>query len=111
MRREFPAKVKLTAWQRCGGFCEIEGCEAKLRPGRFTYDHRIPDQMGGEPTLENCQVICRECDRDKTGRDQSDIAKAKRRERKDAGIRKRSTFPCSRDTRFKKKLDGSVVPR
>jgi len=87
-RREFTDKTKFAAWQRCGGHCEIMWCKAKLAPGRFTYDHRIPDQLGGDPSLDNCQVICRECDRDKTGRDATDIARAKRRERKHAGIRK-----------------------
>ena len=28
-----------------------------------------------------------------------------------AGIRKKSKFPGSRDSRFKKKIDGSVVER
>jgi 5-methylcytosine-specific restriction endonuclease McrA len=67
--------------------------------------------MGGRATMDNCQVICRECHRDKTGRDVSDIAKAKRRERKNLGIRKRSAFAGSRDSKFKKKVDGSVVLR
>jgi 5-methylcytosine-specific restriction enzyme A len=92
MRREFSAKVKLAAFQRCDGLCEMPDCGAKLRPGKFTYDHRVPDQLGGEPTLDNCQVICRECDREKTGQDAGDIARAKRRERKHVGIRKPTTF-------------------
>jgi 5-methylcytosine-specific restriction endonuclease McrA len=110
-RREFPDKVKLAAFQRCGGCCEIPGCNAKLAPGKFTYDHRIPDQLGGEPDLDNCQVICRECDKDKTSTDAGDIARAKRRERKHIGIRKRSTFPCGKDSKFKKKVGGEVVLR
>lgn len=92
MRTEFPNKVKLAAFQRCAGICEMPGCNAQLRPGKYTYDHRIPDQTGGEATLENCQVICRECDREKTAADQSIIAKAKRRERKHVGIRKPRTI-------------------
>jgi 5-methylcytosine-specific restriction endonuclease McrA len=80
-------------------------------PGRFRYDHRIPDQMGGEPTLENCQVICLGCDKPKTAADQGAIAKAKRLEMRAAGIRKRSSFACSRSSPWKKKIDGSVVRR
>lgn len=88
MRKEFSAKTKLAAWQRCGGLCEMPGCGGKLRPGKFTYDHRIPDQMGGEPTLENCQIICHACDKPKTAKDMGDIAKVKRINRREAGIRK-----------------------
>jgi 5-methylcytosine-specific restriction enzyme A len=111
MRQEFPAKVKLAAFQRSKGFCESPTCGARLTTGKFTYDHRIPDQLDGEPTLENCQVICWACDKPKTRKDAGDIAKAKRRERKHLGIRKRSTFACSRDSAFKKKITGEVVRR
>lgn len=110
-RREFTNKIKLAAFQRCGGRCEVPWCNLKLAPGKFIYDHRIPDQLGGEPTLENCEVICRDCDKAKTKKDAGDIAKAKRRERKHLGIRKRSTFPGSRDSKFKRKINGEVVLR
>jgi 5-methylcytosine-specific restriction protein A len=39
------------------------------------------------------------------------IAKAKRVVDKHRGIRKMSRFPGSRDSKFKKKMDGSVVLR
>lgn len=88
MRREFSAKVKLAAFQRSEGRCEMPECGARLSVGKFTYDHKIPDQLGGEPTLENCQVICRPCDRAKTSKDAGDIAKAKRRQMKHLGIKR-----------------------
>jgi 5-methylcytosine-specific restriction protein A len=58
-RTEFSAKVKRQSWERCKGFCE--GCTAKLYPGRFDYDHDKPDGLDGEPTLENCKVLCTTC--------------------------------------------------
>lgn len=111
MRQEFPAKIKLAAFERANGRCEIPGCNAKLHPGRFIYDHRNPDYFGGEPTLENCQVICRECDRDKTNKDASDIAKSRRIIKREAGIRRRRRWGYGRDDRFKKKVTGEVVER
>lgn len=63
-RREFPKAVKLAAWKRCAGNCE--GCTAKLYPGKFDYDHDKPDAFGGEPTLENCKVLCANCHGEKT---------------------------------------------
>lgn len=103
MRHEFSGKVRLEAFLRCNGRCEMPKCGAILRPGKYTFDHIIPDQMGGEPTLENCQVICRECDKDKTAKDAGDIAKAKRRQRKSLGIKKPRTI-----TRWRK-MNGQPV--
>ena len=81
MRREFPTKVKLAAWERCGGFCEC--CRAKIAGRKPEYDHILPDALGGEPTLDNCRVMCSKCHRLKTsGEDVPRIAKTKRTKRK-----------------------------
>lgn len=110
MRNEFSSKIKAAAALRAKGHCE--GCTRKLLTGDYHYDHVIPDAMGGNATLDNCAVLCKSCHSTKTTRsDVPAIAKAKRRERNRFGIRKRSTFPCSRDSAFKKKIDGSVVLR
>lgn len=83
MRREFSGKVKLAAWERCGGNCEA--CRARII-GRAEYDHILPDALGGEPTLENCAVLCSKCHRIKTSTgDVPRIAKAKRQQRKAIG--------------------------
>ena len=112
MRREFTAKIKEQAYERSGGHCEVRWCGAALTTGRIHYDHIIPCALGGEPTLANCQVICTACHKAKTTKeDIPRIAKAKRVRRKHIGIRKRSSFACSRQSRFKKKLNGEVVLR
>ena len=111
-RQEFTAKTKAQAFARANGCCEGDNCGARLTPGKFRYDHRVPCQMGGDNSLENCTVLCLACDLgQKTPQDLRDIAKAKRIERKHLGIRKRSTFACSRDSRWRKKINGQVVPR
>lgn len=110
MRREFSTKVRLEVFIRCNARCEK--CTSRLRPGAYRCDHVITDWMGGEPTLENCQVICRACDLEKTAADQADIAKTKRVQAKHVGAStSRSTFPCGRNSPFKKKLSGEVVRR
>lgn len=109
-RREFPPKVRLAAWQRAEGCCE--DCRREivgpLAPAQ--YDHIVPDALGGEPTLDNCMVLCRPCHGLKTaGADVPRIAKAKRIEKKRAGIakpRSRLSHPT-----LKRKLDGTVVPK
>lgn len=64
MRREFSKTVRLQAANRAKGRCE--GCGKKLAVGEFHYDHDTPDGLGGEPTLENCKVLCLTCHRIKT---------------------------------------------
>lgn len=87
-RQEFSAKIRIAAYTRSGGHCENAFCQIVLQPGRIQYDHVIPAELGGEPTLANCQVLCAQCHKEKTSNDQGDIAKAKRRELKHAGIKK-----------------------
>lgn len=88
-RREFSKAVKVAAFNRCerAGFkCENPACGAPLTTGRFHYDHVIPDALGGEPTLENCAVVCVVCHAEKTrGEDVPRIAKAKRQEARHIG--------------------------
>lgn len=80
MRREFTPKIKLAAWERCGGHCQK--CTARIL-GRPEYDHILPDALGGEPVLENCQVLCSKCHRLKSsGEDVPRIAQTKRIKRK-----------------------------
>jgi 5-methylcytosine-specific restriction protein A len=90
-RTEFKATIKLGAFQRAKGCCEQCKSGVKLLTGDIFYDHRIPDAMGGEATLDNCQVLCRSHHDAKTRKaDVPAIAKVKRIERKRIGIRKPS---------------------
>jgi len=110
-RTEFPRKVKAAAFERAKGFCE--GCGAKLATGRIEYDHRVPDALGGKPTLDNCVVLCKPCHGEKTARgDVPRIAKAKRqRDRHIGAYTTKSVIPGSRKSKWKRKLDGTVVLR
>lgn len=111
-RREFPTKVKVAAFQRAAGRCE--NCTAHLIAGKFEYDHRLADGLGGEPTLDNCVVLCRACHSAKTAtHDVPMIAKSKRVHAKHIGARQpsRHVIAGSKRSLFKKKLDGSVVRR
>ncbi len=111
-RQEFPKRVKLQAWERANGKCE--GCGALLRPGSFDYDHTLPDTMGGEPTLDNCKVLCRGCHDQKTFKsDIPIIAKSNRVLARHAGIKRQSSrpLPGGRKSPWRKKMNGEVVPR
>lgn len=106
-RREFPPKVMTKSFERAKGRCEK--CTAHLYVGKFHYDHVIPDAMGGEPTLENCEVLCVACHSIKTRtKDVPEIAKVKRVRNNHIGIKPRSSFPKSR---WKRKVSGETVLR
>jgi 5-methylcytosine-specific restriction endonuclease McrA len=95
LRREFPVKVKLAAWERSkrDGKPHCERC-GLLIVGRPDYDHKVPDGLGGEPTLENCQVICWPCHRLKTHEeDRPVMAKADRQKKAAAGVKRKWNWP------------------
>ena len=102
-RREFPARIKAAAALRAAGNCER--CTAKTGPGNIEYDHVIPDALGGEPTFENCAVLCRSCHRFITAKeDVPTIARAKRINRKHLN----ATAPRKRKMPYRK-FSGQIV--
>ena len=118
MRKEFSRRVKFLAFKRCcndKGMPHCEICGVPLTSGNITYDHIIPDGLGGEPTLENCQVICiKICHRKKTHQEDNPVMKkADRVLKKTFGIATRRGRPIlgSRASGFKRKFDGSAVRR
>jgi 5-methylcytosine-specific restriction protein A len=120
MRREFSAATKQAAIRRSDGRCEAVGtvyglsvgtrCENDLRNG-VEFDHYpIRAADGGSNALDNCVAVCRTCHRFKTNTfDLPMVAKSKRLRRERPLPRR--TFQSNRLGSFKKRLDGSVVPR
>ena len=95
MRREFPAKVKLQAWDRCmrGGKPHCELCRG-LIVGRGQFDHVVADGLGGDPTLDNCQVLCSPCHRIKTHtEDRPIMTKADNQRKSHAGVKRKHQWP------------------
>lgn len=78
-RREFTRKIKAQAALRANGKCE--SCAAVLKAGEAEYDHILADQLGGEPTLANCQVLCRVCHRGPGGKTANDIRQIRKSDR------------------------------
>lgn len=96
-RHEFSRKTLAEAFKRANGHCEK--CTAKLGPGNTEYDHIVPCELGGEATLDNCQVLCRSCHALKTGKqDVPAIRKSDRQRDKFNGA-------------FKRKSKGFRTPR
>lgn len=110
-RHEFSKSTKRDASIRCKGKCE--GCGVRLRIGGYHYDHINPDWFSGSNALDNCQVLCLRCHKQKTAEeDQPNIAKAKRRWEKDRNIlRPKRSWGYGKRDKWKKKISGEVVPR
>lgn len=102
MRNEFTAKTKLKAFEAAGGHCVR--CTAKLYPGKIRYNHRIPDYLTHDNSLDNCEVLCVNCDHEQTYKtDIPAIHKVKRVMKKHAGIRK------ARSIRGWRRFNGDMV--
>ena len=63
--RAFPEKIKLAVWEQQGHKCTLCGKEFDIE--FMEADHITPWCDGGRTVLENCQVLCRECNRRKGG--------------------------------------------
>ena len=64
--RTFSDKVKLAVWQRQKGICSLCGKHFELE--EMEGDHITPWREGGRTTIDNCQMLCRECNRRKGGK-------------------------------------------
>lgn len=109
-RAEFSKLTKRQAYQRCGGICEA--CCLVIQ-GTPEYDHKSPDFVSKDNSLENCQVLCYRCHRFKSAEDRPEIDRTRRLEEKRLGLRvkRRPAMAGSRKSRWKRKMDGTVERR
>ena len=64
--RAFDNRDKRTAYERQGGKCTL--CKKVFRFEEMEGDHITPWHLGGKTTLENLQMICKDCNRTKSGK-------------------------------------------
>jgi len=114
MRRvTFPTSFRLNLFLERKGLCGL--CQSKISVGKsWDIDHILPLALGGTNEPTNLQILCKPCHKAKTT--QSDIpaiAKAKRRRAKHIGARSPTIrpIPGSRNSPWKKKIDGTLVKR
>lgn len=105
---KIPPRVKLRIFEREGGICHLTG--VKIQPGdEWDADHKIPLILGGEHRESNLFPALREAHRKKTKTEMAVKAKIAAVRKKHLGIK--PDKPSGFNTRFIKKMDGSVIDR
>lgn len=106
-----PRRVRVRQFERDGGRCQC-GCGILIRPGDvWETDHKISISNGGPNRESNLRTLLKKHHKAKTREDQAEKSMVYRKRAKHIGIRKRSRFPASRDSKWKKRVGGSVVLR
>lgn len=109
-RGNLSARRKLAIWEREKGFCML--CGIKLVTGGFIFEHVRALELGGTDTDDNIRLTCKPCATEKTKTDHATAAKAKRQKTNSLGLKKSKTpLPFGKGSKWKKKLDGTVVRR
>ena len=66
--RAFPEDIKLEVYERQHHHCANPNCQRKdeeMNIEEMEGDHITPWKEGGKTVIENCQMLCRECNRRK----------------------------------------------
>jgi 5-methylcytosine-specific restriction endonuclease McrA len=64
--RAFSDNQKREAYERQKGICVV--CNKHFEMNEMEADHITPWHLGGKTSAENCQMLCREDNRRKSGR-------------------------------------------
>ncbi len=64
--RAFPDKTKQKVYEKQSGVCPV--CKEKFEIKAMEADHKTPWSEGGKTDEENCQMLCKSCNREKSAR-------------------------------------------
>ncbi len=64
--RAFSENQKREAYERQNGICA--NCGVRFEIDEMEADHITPWHLGGKTTSENCQMLCKDCNRRKSGK-------------------------------------------
>lgn len=110
------ARIRLSTTRRVKVFEDARGlchiCEQKIFGKEWEVEHVIPLALGGADDESNMRPAHTACHAGKTRDDNASWTKAKRVRAKHIGAhRKRTYWPCGKGTKWKMKVDRTVVPR
>jgi 5-methylcytosine-specific restriction endonuclease McrA len=114
-RKNMTPRMRLKVWERHKGVCCLCGIKIDGTRERWIVEHIRALELGGEDVEENMGPAHEGCAIAKTGGktgDHARAAKAKRAKSKHLGIKKtKNPLPGGKGSKWKKKIDGGVVPR
>lgn len=64
--RAFNDRDKRSVYEKQDGICPV--CKEHFKIGEMEADHITPWSEGGKTVIENCQMLCKECNRRKTNK-------------------------------------------
>ena len=109
-RRSISKAMRVRIFDRAAGKCSL--CGQKIHVGqRWDVEHQRPISMGGADDETNMAPAHVECHAVKSSEETTLRAKADRVRARHLGIRSPSKFACSKDSPFRKKINGEVVRR
>ena len=112
MTRRMSPTRRLRIFEAHAGRCHICGERIDGTRERWEAEHVVPYALTRDDSDGNLAPAHVRCHAEKTTGDAATIAKAERVSRKHSGAhRPRSTVPGSRASRWKRKIDGTVVRR
>ena len=112
LRGRLSPRQRLTVWERAGGVCVL--CQRRIDRARerWIVEHLRALELGGADEFANMGPAHEACARDKTRDDHHRAAQAKRQKIRHLGAETaKRPLPCGRRSRWKKKIDGTIVPR
>lgn len=110
-RRRLTALQRTKVFDRDGGVCCLCGLKINAPKDKWILEHIKPLWLSGADDESNMAPAHYHCAIEKTRKEAPVKAKSDRVRARHIGIRKKSTFACSRDSKFKKKISGEVVLR
>lgn len=106
-----PARVRARVFEAHGGVCHISGRKITAAD-KWDLDHVQALCNGGENRESNLAPALRQEHRKKTAQDVAIKTKDRRVREKHLGIeRPKAALPGSKKSRFKKRIDGTVIDR
>jgi 5-methylcytosine-specific restriction endonuclease McrA len=111
-RARLSPRARLAIWERAKGICVL--CDRTIDGvrERWIVEHIRALELGGEDKPDNMGPVHEACARAKTRDDHRRAAKAKRQKIRHLGAdQTKRPLPYGRQSRWKKKIDGTIVPR
>jgi 5-methylcytosine-specific restriction endonuclease McrA len=111
-RARLSPRARLAIWEHAKGICVLCDRPSEGVRERWIIEHIRALELGGEDKPDNMSPAHEACARAKTRDDHQRTAKAKRQKIRHLGAdRTKRSLPYGRQSRWKKKIDGTIVPR